>query len=140
LTSAEAEVERDESGTWIATVPALRGVHTHARTLASLRRYLQDAIAPWLEVDLLDAGERSPHVDRDSIAVELHVKLPPAARRAAETAKEAGAERRRAGRVSLQCLGIATRRKAKKMAAQTARVPKPQIQLRERIASFSRER
>jgi predicted RNase H-like HicB family nuclease len=35
-----AEIERDESGNWIASVPALRGVHTHARTLASLRRHL----------------------------------------------------------------------------------------------------
>jgi predicted RNase H-like HicB family nuclease len=82
-----AEVERDQSGNWIASVPALRGVHTHARTLASLRRYLQDAIALWLEVGLLDAGERDPHVDRDSIAVDLQVKLPAKVRRAAETAR-----------------------------------------------------
>lgn len=86
-TTYVAEVERDESGNWIATVSELRGVHTHARTLASLRRYLQDAIALWLEVDLRDAGVRHPHVDRDNIAVELHVKLAPAVRRAAETAK-----------------------------------------------------
>lgn len=33
-----AEVERDEAGNWIASVPALRGVHTHARTLTGLRR------------------------------------------------------------------------------------------------------
>lgn len=81
-----AEVERDESGNWIASVPALRGVHTHARSLARLRRYLQDAIALWHEVSLLDAGERDPHIDRESIAVELRVKLPPQVRRAAETA------------------------------------------------------
>ena len=82
-----AEVERDESGNWIASVPSLRGVHTHARTLASLRRYLQDAIALWLEVGLLDAGQPDPHIDRDAIAVELRVKLPPQVRRAAETAR-----------------------------------------------------
>jgi predicted RNase H-like HicB family nuclease len=35
-----AEIERDESDNWIASVPALRGVHTHAQTLASLRRHL----------------------------------------------------------------------------------------------------
>jgi predicted RNase H-like HicB family nuclease len=86
-TTYVAEVERDESGNWIASVPALRGVHTHARTLASLRGYLQDAIALWLEVGLLDAGERNPHIDRDRIAVELRVKLPPQVRRAAETAR-----------------------------------------------------
>lgn len=82
-----AEVQRDESGNWIASVPALRGVHTHARTLGSLRRYLQDAIGLWLEVGLLDAGEPDPHIDRDSIAVDLQVKLPAKVRRAAETAR-----------------------------------------------------
>ena len=68
-------------------MPALRGVHTHARSLASLRRYLQDAIALWLEVDLVDAGERDPHIDRDSIGVDLQVKLPATIRRVAETAR-----------------------------------------------------
>ncbi len=82
-----AEVERDQSGNWIASVPALRGVHTHARTLASLRRYLQDAVALWLEVGLLDAGEPDPHVDRDDISVKLQVKLPSQVRRAADTAR-----------------------------------------------------
>src|SRR6266700_4111560 len=86
-TAYVAEVERDESGNWIAAVPALRGVHTHARTLASLRRYLQDAIALWLEVGRVDAGEPDPHVDRDNVSVELRVKLPPEVRRAADTAR-----------------------------------------------------
>ena len=56
-----ADVERDHAGNWIASVPALRGVHTHARTLAGLRRYLQDAIALWFEVGRVDDGERHPH-------------------------------------------------------------------------------
>jgi predicted RNase H-like HicB family nuclease len=86
-TTYVAEVDRDESGNWIASVPALRGVHTHARTLASLRGYLRDAIALWLEVGLTDAGEKDPHVDRDGIAVELRVKLPPSARRATDSAR-----------------------------------------------------
>ncbi|HTD58944.1 MAG TPA: type II toxin-antitoxin system HicB family antitoxin [Solirubrobacteraceae bacterium] len=82
-----AEVQRDESGNWIAAVPALRGVHTHARTLASLRTYLQDAIALWLEVDRLDAGERNPQIDREGISVELRVKLPAPVRRATDSAR-----------------------------------------------------
>ena len=86
-TTYVAEVERDESGNWIASVPALRGVHTHARTLASLRGYLRDAIALWLEVGLTDAGEKDPHVERDGIAVELQVKLPASARRATDSAR-----------------------------------------------------
>ncbi len=86
-TTYVAEVERDASGNWLASVPALRGVHTHARSLASLRRYLKDAIALWLEVDLLDAGETDPHVERDSVNVQLNVKLPARVRRATETAR-----------------------------------------------------
>ena len=82
-----AEVERDEAGNWIATVPALRGVHTHARTLAGLRRYLQDAIALWIEVGRVDAGERDPEVARDAINLELRLRLPADVRRAAEAAR-----------------------------------------------------
>lgn len=82
-----ADVERDDARNWTASVPALRGVHTHARTLAGLRRYLQDAIALWLEVDRVDAGERDPHVDRDAINVELRLKLPADVRRAADAAR-----------------------------------------------------
>jgi hypothetical protein len=48
---------------------------------------LQDAIALWLEVGLLDAGEGDPHIDRDDVSVELHVKLPPQVRRAADIAR-----------------------------------------------------
>ena len=82
-----AEVERDQVGNWIASVPALRGVHTHARTLAGLRRYLQDAIALWLEVGRIDNGEYDPHIDRDKINIELRLKLPADVRRAAEAAR-----------------------------------------------------
>ena len=82
-----ADVERDETGNWIASVSALRGVHTHARTLAGLRRYLQDAIGLWLEVGRIDAGEADPHVDRDTIKVELRLRLPAQVRRAAEAAR-----------------------------------------------------
>lgn len=81
-----AQVERDESGNWLATVPALRGVHTHARTLTNLRQYLQDAIALWLEVDQFDSGDQNPHVDRSEVAVELQVKLPAPVRRATDAA------------------------------------------------------
>jgi predicted RNase H-like HicB family nuclease len=67
-------------------VTTLRGVHTHARTLASLRTYLQDAIALWLEVERLDAGDPEPHVDRSDILVEFRVKLPAQVRRATDSA------------------------------------------------------
>ena len=81
-----AEVERDESGEWIGNVPSLRGVHTHARTLAKLRGYLQDAIALWLEAERIEAGEPHASVERASIEVNLDVRLPSRAKRAAVNA------------------------------------------------------
>jgi len=95
-TTYVADVQQDESGNWIARVPALRGVHTHARTLASLRSYLQDAIALWLEVERFDAGEASPYLDRTSISVELRVELPAPVRRATDSAHRKRARARSA--------------------------------------------
>jgi predicted RNase H-like HicB family nuclease len=104
-----ADVERDAAGNWIARVPALRGVHTHARTLAGLRRYLQDAIAVWLEVERLDAGEQDPRVDRDAIVVELRLKLPAGVKRAAETARQ----RRERAQLAERDAATATRKAAR---------------------------
>lgn len=38
-------IERDEHGYYVATVPTLRGCHTQARTLGSLRRRLHEVVA-----------------------------------------------------------------------------------------------
>jgi predicted RNase H-like HicB family nuclease len=46
-------VERDEEGYYVASVPALPGCHTQARSLDKLRERIQEAIELWLEV----AGE-----------------------------------------------------------------------------------
>lgn len=108
-TAYVAEVERDDAGSWIASVPRLRGVHTHARTLAGLRGYLQDAIALWLEVGRIDAGEHDPHVNRDTIAVELRVRLPADVRRATETAHRSRAR----AQTAEQAAATATREAAR---------------------------
>jgi predicted RNase H-like HicB family nuclease/predicted XRE-type DNA-binding protein len=72
-----ARVERDESGIWVGTVPVLRGVVTQARTLAKLRENLAEAVALWLEAERLDAGEKNPRVDPNSISISLmEVGLP----------------------------------------------------------------
>jgi predicted RNase H-like HicB family nuclease len=111
-TAYSAEVERDASGDWIGTVGSLRGVHTHARSLASLRSYLQDAIALWLEVEQHDAGNQNPHVDRGGITVELRVKLPPEVRRATDDAQR----RRKQARSAEIEAAVATRRAAQALA------------------------
>jgi predicted RNase H-like HicB family nuclease len=37
-------IERDEGGYYVATVPALRGCHTQARTLDALMKRIREAI------------------------------------------------------------------------------------------------
>jgi len=46
-----AIIEQDEDGIYVATVPALRGCHTQARTLAELDSRIREAIALCLEVE-----------------------------------------------------------------------------------------
>jgi predicted RNase H-like HicB family nuclease len=81
-------VVRREEGLWLADVPDLPGVHTFARTLATLRDHLADAIALWLETQRIDAGERDPHVDRGSVDLHLDVKLPRSISRAAAASRQ----------------------------------------------------
>jgi len=44
-------VERDEAGYYVATVPALRGCHTQARSLDKLIERIREAIELCLEVE-----------------------------------------------------------------------------------------
>ena len=44
-------IEKDEDGYFVATVPALRGCHTQAKSLDVLMRRIQEAIELCLEVE-----------------------------------------------------------------------------------------
>jgi predicted RNase H-like HicB family nuclease len=44
-------VERDEAGYYVASVPALRGCHTQAKSLDKLMSRIQEAIELCLEVE-----------------------------------------------------------------------------------------
>ena len=52
-------VERDEEGYFVASVPALPGCHTQAKTFAELRRRTQDAIRLCLTVAKHDPKYRT---------------------------------------------------------------------------------
>ena len=56
-------VERDEDGLFVGTVPALKGCHTQARSLAELDKRLKEAVKLCLE-----AGER-PLKQNDFVGV-----------------------------------------------------------------------
>ena len=44
-------IEKDEDGTYVASVPALRGCHTQARSLDVLMKRIKEAIELCLEVE-----------------------------------------------------------------------------------------
>ena len=50
-------IEQDEDGWFVATVPALRGCHTQAKTLAELDERIREAIALCLEAESAKNGE-----------------------------------------------------------------------------------
>jgi predicted RNase H-like HicB family nuclease len=50
-------VERDADGYYVASVPALRGCHTQARSLDELMQRVQEAIQLCLEVEAEPAEE-----------------------------------------------------------------------------------
>ena len=85
--------ERDESGSWIARVPSVRGCHTHGRTLDQARRRIREALSLWVE---------------DSETAELHeeIRLPAqvrnAIRRSRAARRQARDERERAQAVMKQ--------------------------------------
>lgn len=52
-------VERDEAGIYVASVPALHGCHTQARSLDELMERVREAIALCLEVE----GDEASNLD-----------------------------------------------------------------------------
>jgi predicted RNase H-like HicB family nuclease len=50
-------IEKDEDGYFVASVPALRGCHTQAKSLDVLMRRVREAIALCLEVEKPIANE-----------------------------------------------------------------------------------
>lgn len=79
--------ERDETGHWIATVPAVKGCHTYGRTIDQARRRIREALS--LFVDDVD---RATLVDD----VRLPARIRTLARRARTQRERAQAEEAKA--------------------------------------------
>jgi len=62
-------VERDSEGFFVATVPALPGCHTQAKSLDQLMERVQEAIALYLEVEG-DSANELDFVGVQQVAVE----------------------------------------------------------------------
>ena len=59
MSSYDIVIERDSEGYYVASVPALPGCHTQARSLDELAERASEAIALYLEVE----GEPSEQLD-----------------------------------------------------------------------------
>lgn len=71
-------IEQDEDGYFVASVPALPGCYTQAKTIAELRRRIREAISLCLEVAKTDAqyrkklqqfSSRASFIGLDTVAV-----------------------------------------------------------------------
>jgi len=61
-------LERDETGAWIATVPAVPGCHSYGRSLVEARRRVREALGLWVEdADRVELSD-DIRIPRDALA------------------------------------------------------------------------
>lgn len=87
-------LERDESGAWLARVPAVPGCHTYGRTLEQARRRIREALGLWIE-----------GADDADLAFEVH--LPAEVRRELTRAHALRERSERAQRDARDALSVA---------------------------------
>jgi predicted RNase H-like HicB family nuclease/DNA-binding CsgD family transcriptional regulator len=63
MTSYNAIFERDETGAWLARIPAIRGCHTYGRTIEQARNRLREALGLWVD-------------DSDRAVINEQIRLP----------------------------------------------------------------
>ena len=85
----QVELERDERGWWIASVPAVPGAHTQGRSIAQAMNRIREALSLW--VDGAEGAELVPEV-RLSTTARATVRRAASARRRAERAQDESAE------------------------------------------------
>ncbi len=64
-------IEQDEDGIYVATVPALKGCHTQAKSLEELLPRVREAIELCLEVDSRDAAPAMQFVGVQQVEVAI---------------------------------------------------------------------
>ena len=64
--TVDVVIERGENGYYIASVPALPGCHTQAKTLDELNKRIKEAIKLYLEVD----KEAAKHINGEFIGIQ----------------------------------------------------------------------
>jgi len=94
----EVDIEREESGAWIARVPGVPGCHTWGRSLRQVKRRIREALSLWVE----DA-DRAELDFREHLPGEMRRELA-AVRAAREKAGEAQTEAVRVAAAAVQDL------------------------------------
>lgn len=61
------QIDRDETGAWIARIPSVPGCHTYGRTLDAAKRRIREVLALWVN-------------DADNAELEFRVRIPAVAR------------------------------------------------------------
>jgi predicted RNase H-like HicB family nuclease len=89
-------IERDESGSWLARVPAVPGCHSHGRTLEQVRRRIREALSLWVD----EAAEAWLVED---------VELPPGVSEGIRRSRDARAQAERARTEAHDCTAEAAR-------------------------------
>jgi predicted RNase H-like HicB family nuclease len=92
------DVERDESGAWIARVPDVPGCHTYGRSLRQVRRRIREALSLWVD----DASQAQLDF-REHLPADVRRKLT-AVHAARQKAGEAQAEAMRVAAAAVQDL------------------------------------
>ena len=77
----DVQIERDESGAWLARVPSVPGCHTYGRSLRQVRHRIGEALGLWID-------------DADQAELAFHYHLPSAIR--SELARARAARQRAA--------------------------------------------
>lgn len=99
--------ERDASGTWIATVPGVKGCHTYGRTLDQARSRIREALV--LFDDKADQAELVDRVVLAANARALLTRVKAARTRAASEQRKASSVTTAAARFLTSELGLSTR-------------------------------
>jgi predicted RNase H-like HicB family nuclease len=81
----QVELERDEREWWVASVPAVPGVHTQGRSIAQAMNRIREALSLW--VDEAERANLIPSVHL-SAAARVTVRRASSARERAERAEE----------------------------------------------------